>query len=67
MEKLIWIALNGGSIAGVTVSEACAELPLYDAVIVAVWFELTLPAVIVNVAGVEPAGTVTVAGTDAAL
>jgi hypothetical protein len=32
----IVIPVNCGSAAGVTVSAACAELPLYDAVIVAV-------------------------------
>jgi hypothetical protein len=46
---------------------ACAELPSYEAVIVTVWLELTVPAEMVNVAELAPAGTVTVAGTDASL
>jgi hypothetical protein len=36
-------------------------------VIVTVWLELTVPALMANVAEVTPAGMVTVAGTDAAL
>jgi hypothetical protein len=51
----------------VTVSDAFAEIVAYVAVIVAVWFELTVDVETVNVAEVTPAGTVTVEGTDAAL
>ena len=54
-----------GFTGGATVSLTCAELPSYEAVIVTVWLELTVPAETVNVAEVAPAGTVTVAGTDA--
>ena len=53
--------------AGATVRLVCAEVPLYVAVIVTVWLEMTVPAEMVNVAEVVPAGTVTVTGTDAAL
>ena len=53
----------GAEAAGVTVSVDCAELPLYVAVMVAVWFELTELVEIVNVAEVAASRTVTVAGT----
>ena len=49
--------------AGVTVTEAVVELPLSEAVTVTAWLALTLPAVAVKVAVVEPAATVTDAGT----
>lgn len=52
---------------GPTVRLACADLPPYEAVIVIVRFELTVPAETVNVAEVAPAGTVTEAGADAPL
>jgi hypothetical protein len=50
-------------VAGVTVTEAVAELPLSDVVTVAVWLVDTVPAVAVKLAEVAPAGTVTEAGT----
>jgi hypothetical protein len=53
-------------VAGVTVTEAVAELPLSDVVTVAVWLDFTVPAVAVKLAEVAPAGTVTEAGTDRA-
>jgi hypothetical protein len=59
--------VHSGFTEGVTVRLACAELPSYEAVIVTVWLELTVSAETVNVAEVDPAGTVTVAGTDAVL
>jgi hypothetical protein len=43
----------------------CAELPSYEAEIVTFSLELTLPVKRLNVAEVSPAGTMTVAGTDA--
>jgi hypothetical protein len=58
---------HSGFTGGATVRFACAELPSYEAVIVTDWLELTVPAEMVNVAEVAPAGTVTVAGTDASL
>jgi hypothetical protein len=47
----------------VTVTAALAELPLIDAVIVTAWLPVTVPAVTVKLAAVEPAATVTEPGT----
>ncbi len=52
---------------GDTVSEAVAEPPFSVAVTVAVWLEVTVAAVAVNVAVVAPAATVTEAGTVSAV
>jgi len=70
-EPAISISLSERSIpaegdCGVTVRVDCAEVPLYVALIVADWFELTVVVETVKVAEVEAAGTVTVAGTVAA-
>jgi hypothetical protein len=48
---------------GVTVTEAVPVEPFVDAVIVTEVFAATIPAVIVNVAVRDPAGTVTLTGT----
>jgi hypothetical protein len=48
---------------GVTVTEAVPVEPFVDAVIVTAVFAATVPAVIVNVAVRDPAGTVTLTGT----
>ena len=50
---------------GVTVTVAVPLEPFVDAVIVTEVFAATVPAVIVNVAVRDPAGTVTLTGTDA--
>jgi len=52
---------------GVTVTDAVPELPFNDAVIVAVWFDATVPAVPVKLPVVAPAATVTVAGVVSAV
>jgi len=52
--------------AGTTVNVAVLVTPPSDAEIVAVWFVVTVLLVIENVAVVEPAATMTVAGTVAA-
>ena len=52
---------------GATVIEAVLELPLSEAVIVAVTLAVTVPVVAVNVAVLEPAGTSTEAETATAL
>ena len=52
--------------AGLTVSVAVCVLVLYEAVSVTTCVEETLPVKIENVVWVRPAGTVAVAGTDAA-
>jgi hypothetical protein len=51
---------------GVTLSDAVAELPFNEAVIVTGWVAVTDPAVAVKLAVVEPAATVTEAGTASA-
>ena len=53
--------------AGFTVSAVVRDAPLYDAVIVTAVEVVTLLVVTVKVLLVAPAGTVTLAGTDAAL
>ena len=55
------------AVGGLMVTPNVALTPEYDAVKVAVVEELTVPAVTVNVAEVEPAGTVTLDGTVAAV
>jgi len=51
----------------VTVSEAVFELPFSDAVTVAAWFAVTVPAVAVKLPVVAPAPTVTDVGTVSAV
>jgi hypothetical protein len=50
-------------VAGVTLTEAVAEPLFIDAVTVAVWLAVTVPAVAVKLAEVAPAATVAEAGT----
>ncbi len=49
---------------GLRLSDADREAPLYEAVTVAVWADVTEEAVAVKDAPVDPAGTVTEAGTE---
>ena len=50
-------------IDGVTVTDAVPELPFNEAVIVTAWFADTVPAVALKLAEVDPAATVTEAGS----
>jgi hypothetical protein len=59
--------VGAGDAAGFTVSAVVRDAPLYDAVIVTAVEVVTLLVVTVKVLLVAPAGTVTLAGTDAAL
>jgi hypothetical protein len=54
---------NPVNVAAVIPSGAVADVPSAEAVIVAVAFDVTALVVTVNVAELEPAGIVTVAGT----
>jgi hypothetical protein len=45
------------------VTEATCELPLYVAVMEAVWFDVTLVEVALKIALIEPAGTMIIEGT----
>jgi hypothetical protein len=65
-DRMTLSTVGVGCVDGVTVRLALEEVPPYEAVIIAVWLEVTLPDATVNVAEVAPKGTATVAGTDAA-
>jgi hypothetical protein len=63
--RLVGLQLSEETCTGATrLMLAILETPLRVAVSVAVWLELQLPAVAVELAEVEPAGTVTEAATD---
>ena len=59
------VNVDSAAAGGVTVTVAVPLEPFVDAVIVTDVFAATVPAVIVNVAVFDPAGTVTLTGTDA--
>ena len=59
--------LLSAAAGGLMVTPNVLFTPEYDAVKVAAVEEVTVPAVTVNVADVDPAGTVTLAGTLAAV
>jgi len=57
------VMLESAAAGGVTVTVAVPLEPFVDAVIVTAVFAATVPAVIVNVAVFDPAGTATLTGT----